>query len=280
MACVMVDTAFPFSDEAMRLCRMLSNPLADALPTRLWCWGIETDRDKGVFEADADQLAKIVRFAGDSDLLLKAFIACEVIEPTANANEYRIKGWKRNARLFKERKRLRRLNATRGARVQNAKRARKPREENKLSSSSSSSFPVSKETGLLEQSADEEVESRSHLTPTHPEAHFFEAAYREAFGGGPFTAIERADVSKLMRQCIDAKAKWQDLIAAYKGDKFQQRDGSLTWLKFNARDVIRAIPGAAKGGKTAKPVETSEQLTARLNREAREGEERGLRGEA
>lgn len=148
MAAVMYDSAWPTSAEALRLCRALGNDYADALPPRLWAWGIETDNEKGVFEADPKQLARIVRFDGDFDQLLAAFIACQVIEPTGKPHEYRIRGWKRNARLFRERKRLRNLR-------KNAKRTRtgtqtKPVREqvqNALSSSSSPSPSGSKDPG-------------------------------------------------------------------------------------------------------------------------------------
>lgn len=165
----LVDTKYPTSDEALRLCRELNEPLADVLPVRLWCWGIETDRESGRFVADAKQLAQIVRFHGDPEQLLRAFLSCDVIEKTENTDEYRIKGWKLNAKFFKERRRLRKYNATRGARVDHARKPRKPRvnHEDPSSSSSSSSSPRKKyeeETDLCTDSAKAETETGLVLT--------------------------------------------------------------------------------------------------------------------
>jgi hypothetical protein len=116
----MVDTKYPHSDQAFRLCRLLGEPLADALPVRLWCWGIETDREDGRFSADAKQLAQIVRFEGNSDELLRAFLDCDVIAPTENKDEYRIRGWKLNAKFFKERRRLKQYSKDKKPREKNA----------------------------------------------------------------------------------------------------------------------------------------------------------------
>lgn len=107
MAAVMYDSAWPTSKQALRLCRMLENSYADALPPRLWAWGIATNNERGIFEADAKQLAEIVRYDGECEELLRAFIDCEIVEPTGKKHQFRIKGWDRNKKLFKERKRLR-----------------------------------------------------------------------------------------------------------------------------------------------------------------------------
>lgn len=109
------------------------------------------------------------------------------------------------------------------------------------------------------------ADEQSALPVGHPEVQFFEAAYRAQFGGGPFTKQERADSAKLIRQCLESGARWQDMIAAYAGPKFKSRDGSFSWLKFNARDVIRAISGAAKGGKSF-----AEKMAEQDERNARE----------
>ena len=144
MPSAMVDTAYPHSDNARALARMLGNPYADILPIRLWCWGLDTGREKGVFQATAKELAQIVRFESDPEVLLQSFLSCGVIEKISSDDRYRIIGWDRNARFFKERKRLRKLHKTRAPRS-------KPRvvdacaTQPSSSSSSSSSLPPSEE---------------------------------------------------------------------------------------------------------------------------------------
>lgn len=135
----MVDTKYPHSDQALRLCRVLNEPLADALPMRLWCWGIDTDREDGRFSADAKQLAQIVRFHGDPEALLRAFLECDVISSTEKNDEYRIRGWKLNAKFFRERKRLRNYTKTKNPREIHEKSTRAPRVNHDDPSSSSSS---------------------------------------------------------------------------------------------------------------------------------------------
>jgi len=189
MASVLYDTKYPKSDEARRLRRMLGNDCADALPPRLWAWGIEAENVKGVFEADAKQLAGIVEFYGDPEALLKAFLVCEVIEPTGNDHEYRIKGWKRNARLFKERERLRKISRTRAKRVKHARETRASGVENGSSSSSSSSSSLGSKnnTGdpavVIEKAGDAANDSpvKREFRPTRG---FAEAAFEAAFVEG------------------------------------------------------------------------------------------------
>lgn len=273
----MVDTEYPDSDDALRLCRMLGEACADALPTRLWCWGIKTNRVTGRFEADAKQLAQIVRFSGDPQTLLDAFLSCNVIETTSESNVFRICGWKRNARYFKERDRLRQHASTKKPRVDHASDTKKPRVNHKDPSSSSSSSS-SKEgegetaqvaSGGISEQVHREFEDRPGLAPGHPDVQFFEADYRQRFGGGQFTKLERGDAANLIRQCVDSGVTWQALLETY-ATKFPTRKGSLSWLKFQARDVIRETPGKPNGPKKTRAEQNAEYNAKRDARFARE----------
>jgi hypothetical protein len=213
MAAVMYDSAWPTSAEALRLCRLLDNDYADALPPRLWAWGIETNNEKGVFEADPKQLARIVRFDGDFSKLLDAFVTCDIIEPTGKPHEYRIKGWDRNAKLFRERRRLRNLRKaqkrTRTVRV-------RERVQNALpvahvsSSSSSSSLEIQNTgdppvVGSLREVADEPKPKQVRSTRGFAES-AFEAEYIERGKGAgvviaAFDELEKAIGGKLVLRC-------------------------------------------------------------------------------
>ncbi len=212
MTSVMYDTKWPHSDEALRLRRLLDEPLADALPPRLWAWGIDTDREKGVFEADAKQLAKIIGFDGDSDRLLEAFLACDVITPTGKPNEYRINGWSRNAKLFKERKRLRATRRKKKERVPYAyDPPTKPVQNEPSSSSSSSSSSSNTNTEdpavvvSLREGEDHPKPKEVRSTRGFPEAAFeAEFAERGLAAGVTVAAFDNVETSiggKLVRRC-------------------------------------------------------------------------------
>ncbi len=111
---------------------------------RLWCWAIDTDRESGRFEADAKQLSQIVKFSGDCQRLLESFLACEVITPTDKPGEFRINGWKINARFFKERKRLRKLR-NHASGTHKRTRAKRVEDANKTTHTPSLTYTSSKE---------------------------------------------------------------------------------------------------------------------------------------
>lgn len=230
MASALVDTAYPDSDEAMRLCRVLDEPMADALPVRLWCWGIDTNRENGRFEADAKQLAQIVRFHGDPQRLLEAFLSCGVIETTPQTNVFRICGWKRNAKFFKERERLRKYKGTRNPRVQNASGTREARVTHEDPSSSSSSVFLSKEIRgdpplVLAEKASVEFDSRGdepkavkpRSTRGFPEA-AFECEFRDkatVAAVAKFDNLERAIGGTLVLRCGTEKITQAQLLAEW-----------------------------------------------------------------
>lgn len=130
-------------------------------------------------------------------------------------------------------------------------------------SAGASSPPVA----LLEK-ASVEFDDRPGLAPGHPDVQFFEADYRARFGGGPLSRTERADVANIIRACIDSQKSWQAMLATYE-TKFQNRKGSLSWLKFQVRDVLRDTPGSTGPKKSRKEI-IAEQNAARDARFARE----------
>lgn len=282
MPSAMVDTAYPESDEALRLCRELDEPLADALPMRLWCWGIETNRTNGRFMADAKQLAQIVRFEGNPDELLRAFLSCDVIESTDKTNEYRIKGWKLNARFFKERDRLRRLRKTQKARVQ--KRVQHADKNKHPSSSSSSSPDLNTNTG--EARAREETPPAENREPPQEQPETgelpgkrehrssrgaFEILFENAFivagaNAKPavrvakFSDLEKSISSQLMRRARQDQISDNQLIAEWWNPAWRAVVGwQLHYLEKHYAAVLAAIHDPAQRPKprNAKPAASS-----------------------
>lgn len=126
-----------------------------------------------------------------------------------------------------------------------------------------------KEEERARDEVDREVEERPRIPAGHPDVQFFEADYRQRFGGGPLTKLERGDAANLIRQCVDSGVAWQALLETY-ARKFENRKGSLTWLKFNARDVIRETPGKSNGPKKTRAEQNAEYNAKRDARFARE----------
>ncbi len=226
---VLVDVNYLESDQAFRLRAVLGNACAELYPIRLWGWALMTDRVSGRFVADAKQIANIVKFDQDPQIILRAFLDCGIIENTEKADEFRIRGWRLNKKLFKERDRLRKFRAyqkrTRTKVVQNA-------DGTPLSSSSSSSSSLSSK---------ESSGARPRPGANHPEVAFFEAAYRERFGGPALSAFERSDVFDVIRQTGEAKVRWQQVLESY-GKGFAFSGHTITWLKKNLREVLNKMP--------------------------------------
>lgn len=234
---VLVDVNYLESDAAFRLRALLCNDCAELYPIRLWRWALMTERVNGRFVTDAKQLASIVKYEGDPLRLSQAFFECGVIETTGKENEVRICGWRLNAKLFKERERLRR---TRLKQKRTRTRTDHVHDSSEPSSSSSSSYSLSSK----------EREREHALAPgiNHPEVQFFEAAYREKFGGPPLTAFERAAAWDVIRRCAEARAKWQDVLSFY-GSSFAFSGHTVTWLAKNLREVLNkrvAVPAEPK----------------------------------
>lgn len=230
---VMVDTSWPTSEAALALCRFLECDTADVYPVRLWCWGIASDRVSGRFTATADQLADILRFRGDSKKILSGLLMVGIIEKTENENEFRINGWSRNARFFRERARLRKKHSTQKRRGDAAGAPQNARGDAGLSSSSSYSYS--------EYSKSQE----KTLPSNHPEVAFFEARWIEKFKGPKFTKAERSEAAEIIARSTGAGVPWSKVIELYSGPAFAQFGGSLNKLKWQLRDVLRAATGGA-----------------------------------
>jgi len=226
----MVESTYPHSDQAMLLRRELG-PYADVLPIRLWCWGITTDRENGTFQADAKQIAHIVQFESDPEVLLEIFLRCGVIEKLTTDGHFRIKGWDRNKRFFSERKRLRK--ARKNAKSTRAKRVRDANKTEPSSSSSSSSSPHSLITKNGEdppinfrEAASAEFDGRDDAKPATPratrgfpeaalEAEFIERGQASGVTVAKFSALERSIGGQLVRRCGENGITQAKLIAEW-----------------------------------------------------------------
>lgn len=92
-------------------------------------------------------------------------------------------------------------------------------------------------------------DERPHLGSNHPLVQFFEAEYRRLFKGPALSKLERARAAEVIRRCLEAKVKWEDLLAFYAGEKFAFTGHSLDWLRNNFREVINKL--AASGPSAA-----------------------------
>lgn len=137
---VLVDINHPDSEQTFKLCRLLGNDLADALPVRLWAYALRTQNRRGLVCATPTQIASIVRWTGDADLLVRALTEADFLEPENGG--FRIKGWDRNERYFSERDRLRKM---REAQKRTQKRRVRDADKTEHSSSYSSSSQGSKD---------------------------------------------------------------------------------------------------------------------------------------
>lgn len=129
------------------------------------------------------------------------------------------------------------------------------------------------------EEASKEFDDRSRIPIGHPDVAFFEADLNSRFQGPPLTPRERGDVAEIIRQCITAGITWQALLETYER-KFESRKGSLSWLKFNAREVIRETPSGTKARSKSYAEKTAEEERARKERFAREEAEGKAQWEA
>jgi hypothetical protein len=105
MANVMVRTNLWNELEFMALCEKLGDDKADCFLLRLWAWVIDTNNVEGVGKFTPRQLAKIVRYDGDPDVLWGAMTDpdCRYLIPLADGR-HRVRGAESmNKRYFVER---------------------------------------------------------------------------------------------------------------------------------------------------------------------------------
>lgn len=132
---VFVNVDYPESQQALRLCAALRNPLAWAYPIRLWTWAFKNEKRDGLIDKDAVLLAMACRYDGDADAFARIMLDVEVIDDEPAG--WRIRGSHRWGRFWRERDRLQAINearraardATRAARDQHADPSRSPRVE-------------------------------------------------------------------------------------------------------------------------------------------------------
>lgn len=130
-----VDVDYPESQQALRLCAALRNPLAWAYPIRLWAWAFKNEKRDGLIDKDAVLLAMACRYDGDAEAFARIMLDVEVIDDEPAG--WRIRGSQRWGRFWRERDRLQAINearkaardAARDARDRHADTTRDPRVE-------------------------------------------------------------------------------------------------------------------------------------------------------
>lgn len=106
MANVWMDTGFPDSPQAVKLCETLHERHAWCHALRLWAWGIDQDREDGVLHLDEQRIAEIASYRGKPSVFVQAMLDANLLRRLDDGSYYMC-GWSRTSEYFKKKKRMR-----------------------------------------------------------------------------------------------------------------------------------------------------------------------------
>lgn len=151
MPCVSLDTSFPDSDQAIRLALRLQERLAWCFVVRLWCWGMDQNREDGVLRLDSKRIAEVCSWRGDPDEFVAALVEVELLVKQDGDDTYYMAGWSRNKEFFAKKNRMRdyrerKKAARRAARESSRESSRETPQETSRETSHVTSPETSQET--------------------------------------------------------------------------------------------------------------------------------------
>jgi hypothetical protein len=91
-----------------------------------------------------------------------------------------------------------------------------------------------------EEKRGEERSGPTPLAANHPEVLFFEADYRQRFGGPSLSPLERARAAEVIRRCSEAGTPWRDVLDFY-ARGFEFSGHTLDWLRDHLREVLNKM---------------------------------------